>query len=115
MISRAHLALAVLGQLIAPLLIIYREALGKGWISSSSVGTSTANGDRDIHLARFTDIQFASDVCYSQTTDMRTSQHTSKLDSSGRMTIDVDVEELSEGRHEEIELRELPRSDTSRS
>ncbi|KAF9220044.1 hypothetical protein BS17DRAFT_788125 [Gyrodon lividus] len=57
--------LQVLGetQLIAPLLIIYREAQGKGWLSgSSSAASSAGNGDQAIRLARFSDIRFASDL-----------------------------------------------------
>jgi len=93
-------------QLIAPLLIIYREALGKGWISSaSSVNSTTANGDFDIHIGRFTDIQFASDASYPHMTDMHTLEFASKEGSPGQVA--MDVEEVSRHGHEEIELSEL--------
>ncbi|KAH7883134.1 hypothetical protein F5I97DRAFT_1815580 [Phlebopus sp. FC_14] len=56
--------LQVLGeaQLIAPLLIIYREAQGKGWMSSaSSTASSTSNNVNAIRLAQFSDIRFTSE------------------------------------------------------
>ncbi|KAF8838979.1 hypothetical protein BDN67DRAFT_970798 [Paxillus ammoniavirescens] len=65
----SNIFLQVLGeaQLIAPLLIIYRESQGKGWISSTSSATaSTVTGNQAIRLGRFSDIQFASDIARGQ-------------------------------------------------
>lgn len=106
------LALAVPIQLIAPLLIVYREAQGKGWISSgSSLASGPANGDRDIRIGRFTDMEFASGLSYSQSAGTHTLDLASKPDqeSSGQVAVDVAVEEVSRSRagREEIELREL--------
>ncbi|KAF8550233.1 hypothetical protein OG21DRAFT_1446894 [Imleria badia] len=96
-ISYAFLQVMGEAQLIAPLLIIYREAQGKGWIScASSVGSLTVNADPDIHIRRFTDIEFASDVSYS---GMRSMEFSPKRNSSAQLAVE-------EGR-EEIELREL--------
>jgi hypothetical protein len=92
-------------QLIAPLLIIYREAQGKGWISSAaSVGSATGNGDYDIHIGRFTDIEFASDVSYS---DRRTLDYASKYGSSGHLALEGTIEEVRRDGREEIELDAL--------
>ncbi|KAG9307914.1 hypothetical protein JVU11DRAFT_9668 [Chiua virens] len=97
--------LQVLGeaQLIAPLLIIYREAQGKGWISqASSVVSSTVNVDRDVHIERFTDLQFVSQISSSRSGGTRTLELTSKQDPSGPMTVDVE-----EVRREDIEMHAL--------
>ncbi|KAF9234665.1 hypothetical protein BU15DRAFT_65517 [Melanogaster broomeanus] len=60
-VSNAFLQVVGETQLIAPLLIIYREAQGKGWISSTSTaGSSTVPSDNAIRFARFSDIHFAS-------------------------------------------------------
>ncbi|KAG9318998.1 hypothetical protein JVU11DRAFT_1117 [Chiua virens] len=85
--------LQVLGeaQLIAPLLIIYREAQGKGWISqASSVVSSTVKVDRDVHVERFTDIQFVSQISSSCSGGTCTLELASKQDTSGQMTVDVE-------------------------
>ena len=80
--------------------------MGKGWISSaSSVASTTANGDYDIHIGRFTDIQFASDVSYP--TGVCTLELASKDDSSERVGTEVAVEEVSRHGHEAIEMCEL--------
>ncbi|KAH0825752.1 hypothetical protein J3R83DRAFT_8985 [Lanmaoa asiatica] len=93
-------------QLIAPLLIIYREAQGKGWISIvSSVASSTANGGGDIRIGRSTCIQFTADISYSQA-GMRTLDLPSKQDSFGQVVVEV-VVEVRKGGREEHELREL--------
>lgn len=97
-------------QLIAPLLIIHREAQGKGWISSAStVASETVSGDRDIRIGRFSDIQFVSDTPYSRTTGTQISELTSKRDSSGQVAMALSVEEVNRGGHdhEAIELREV--------
>lgn len=93
-------------------MIIYREAQGKGWISSaSSVASSTAKDDGNIRIGRFTDIQFASDMSYSQTAGTRTLEFASKQDSFGQVTVDVnvdvDADEAKRDRREEIELQVL--------
>ncbi|KAG6380479.1 hypothetical protein JVT61DRAFT_8632 [Boletus reticuloceps] len=88
-ISYTFVQVAGEAQLIAPLLIIYREAQGKGWISSaSSVSSTTAHGDCDIHIGRFSDIEFASDASYPHPPGGR-------------------GEEIRRCRREEIELEEL--------
>jgi len=100
--------LQVLGeaQLIAPLLIIYREAQGKGWISSgSTVGTGTNHEDHSVRIGRFTDIQFASDLSYSHSTGTRTLELASKRDSAGDVTVDAVMGDVGRAGHETIELR----------
>lgn len=67
------------------------------------MGSTTAVGDPDIHIRRFTDIEFASDVSYS---DMRSLEFTSKRNPSGQLAAEEDIEEGRHGR-EEIELREM--------
>lgn len=71
------------------------------------MGNTTINGDFDIHLGRFTDIQFASDVSYPHTTGTRSPEFAPKEHPSGQVDVDVDVEEVSRHGHEEIELSKL--------
>ncbi|KIK77840.1 hypothetical protein PAXRUDRAFT_165600 [Paxillus rubicundulus Ve08.2h10] len=60
-VSNAFLQVLGEAQLIAPLLIIYRESQGKGWISSTSSATaSTVTSNQAIRLGQFSDIRFAS-------------------------------------------------------
>ncbi|KAH0831410.1 hypothetical protein J3R83DRAFT_14080 [Lanmaoa asiatica] len=88
-------------QLIAPLLIIYREAQGKGWISIvSSVNLVDRQwwwrySYRTVHR-------------HSIRAGMRTLDLPSKQDSFGQVVAEVEVEvEVRKGGREEHELREL--------
>ncbi|KAG1730559.1 uncharacterized protein EDB91DRAFT_784285 [Suillus paluster] len=70
----ANVFLQVLGevQLIAPLLIIYREAQGNGWISSASSASSSSKSA--IRSREHSDIQFTSQHMYNEgltSTDQR--------------------------------------------
>ncbi|KAG6378007.1 hypothetical protein JVT61DRAFT_14805 [Boletus reticuloceps] len=88
-ISYTFVQVAGKAQLIAPLLIIYREA----------------QGDCDIHIGRFSDNEFASDASYPHAPGVRTTDVSSKPNSS--LSFEGRGEEIRRCRREEIELEEL--------
>ncbi|KIJ64851.1 hypothetical protein HYDPIDRAFT_132008 [Hydnomerulius pinastri MD-312] len=106
-VSNTFLQVIGEAQLIAPLLIIYREAQGKGWLSStSSTASSTLNGEHPIRLGQFSDIRFTSRHARRQSTVYSTGEAGERtLDMGGvDMKEEEGIEEVSREGREEVEL-----------